>query len=162
MQIPRLPLIVSIASTLMFVGCATAPSAPSAPIQTTRTFAMPLDKVWGAVVSEISADCPIQSVDKASGLITSQMMSFGGGFGGYKTLQQYAYEPKAFLATYTGGARGSLTFFVNSNDGANTTVRATARFEGFEDNVSKSWQPWQSNGALEQKYLNKIAAVLGQ
>jgi hypothetical protein len=156
----RAPLF-ALSITLLLTGCATAPKGPATPLPTSRTFSAPFDKVWGAVVAEVSADCPVQSVEKSSGLITTQMMSFGGGFGGWQTLQRYAYEPRAFLATWTGGARGNLTFYVSSPDATKTTIRVTARFEGFEDNVSKSWHPWQSNGVLENQYLDKISRAIG-
>jgi len=141
-------------------GCATQ-TAPVAPRPTSRTYSVPFDQVWGSVVSEVSAVCPVQSIEKSSGLITTQMMSFGGGYSGWQTLRGYAYEPKIFLSTWNGGARCSLTFYVSSVDGTNTSVRVTGRFEGFEDNVTHGWQFWQSNGAYENQFLDKFATTLG-
>ena len=156
----RAPLL-ALSIALLLTGCATGPQDRATPLATSRSYAAPFDKVWGALVAEVSADCPVQNVDKASGLITSQQMSFGGSYGGWRTLEIYAYQPKAFLATWTGGTRGSLTFYVSSADPTNTTIRVTARFEAFEDNVSKSWHTWESNGVLENKYLGKVSRAIG-
>lgn len=152
--------VIAVSAALLLTSCVTAPQGPTSPLPTSRTFSQPFDKVWGTVVSEVSADCPIQSIEKASGLLTTRDVSLGDGFTGQASLYRYGYAPRILLATWTGGARCSLSFYVSSSDSNSTTLRVTARIEGFEDNVTKSWQPWESNGVLENQYLDKISGAI--
>src|ERR1700722_14027920 len=91
---------------VVLVGCVTP--QPVTPVQTTRTFPASYDKVWGTIVSELSADYPIQNVEKASGLITTQQLSLASGWGAETTLERYAYSPGIILGTYNN-AQCSLT-----------------------------------------------------
>lgn len=155
-------MFVGFVCILLMNGCVTTQPVYTSPLDTSRTFNSSYDKVWGVLVSELSASYPIQTIDKSSGLIATQMVSMGSGFAGWNMLKQYAYEPKALLATWAGGARCRLNFFVQGIDDQSTTVRVTGHFEGFEDNVSKSWHVWQSRGVLESSLLDKVSYALGQ
>lgn len=143
---------------MALAGCVTP--QPVSPVQTTRTFPANYDRVWGTIVSELSADYPIQNVDKASGLITTQPLTLASGlWDSEDKLKQYAYSPGIILGTYNN-AQCSLTVFVSKSDETNTSVRVTARFQGFENNVTQSWQTWQSNGVMENQFLDKIGQLL--
>ena len=118
-----------------------------------------MTKVWAIIVSELSADYPIQNVDKASGLITTQELTLGTGFSAEDDLRHYAYSPGVILGTYNN-AQCSLTVFVSKSDETSTNVRVTGRFQGYENNVTQSWQTWQSKGVMESQFLDKIGNLL--
>ena len=143
---------------LLFAGCATAPT-PAPPLPTERTYARPFDKVWNVIVAGVSADYPVQAVDKASGLLETRQASILDGSTPSKTLKKYGYDPKILLEAWTG-TRCSLTFYVFSPNPSNTVVRVTARIEGFDDNITHNWQPWASNGVLENQYLDRFSSAL--
>jgi hypothetical protein len=48
-----------------------------------------------------------------------------------------------------------------TSKGSSTTVRITARFTGFESNVTHSWMEWPTRGVLENFLLDRIANDLG-
>ena len=70
-------------------------------------------------------------------------------------LEKYAYQPTNFLGTW-GAGRALLSIFV-SFQGETTTVRITAHFAGFENNVSNSWIEWPTRGVMENLLLDRIA-----
>jgi hypothetical protein len=142
--------IILIVAIFILVGCAT----PSGVIQlqTTRTFTQPYDRVWGAVVASVSGNYPLQVIEKASGILETQMVTL-------PTLAEYANEPSVFLSCW-GSSRGRLAFYVQSVDQTNTTVRVTGHFEGFEYNTTKTWYVWPSRGVLENNILNAVATNL--
>ena len=134
----KLSLIIA-GAILLFAGCATAPT-PAPPLPTARTYPRPFDQVWNVIVAEVSADYPVQAVDKASGLIETRDAPIIDGSNPAKTLKKYGYDPKIFLEAWTV-TRCNLTFYAFSPDPSNTVVRVTARIEGFENDVTHNWQP---------------------
>ena len=73
-------------------------------------------------------------------------------------LKEYAHRPSNILGTWDAG-RALLSFFANSQD-SSTTVRITAHFSGFENNVTHSWMEWPTKGVLENVLLDRIAKDL--
>ena len=73
-------------------------------------------------------------------------------------LKEYAHRPPNILRTWDVG-RALLSFFANSQ-GSSTTVRITARFSGFENNVTHSWMEWPTKGVEENVLLDRIAKDL--
>ena len=107
----------------------------------------------------MSAKGTIKNIDKASGLITTEPFQVGSGLGiTLNALQQYAYQPPNVLGTW-GAGRGELSVLV-TRAGEGTKVRVTARFSGFENNVSQAWMEWPSKGILENQLLDEIGAAL--
>jgi len=85
-------LPLSLPAILLICSCATTPTPQTdPPKETSRVFNAPYDKVWSAVVAELSADYPIKNSDKSSGLITTEDVTFGASFGGWSSLRQVAY-----------------------------------------------------------------------
>ncbi|MGO9246876.1 MAG: hypothetical protein ACLPT4_12790 [Verrucomicrobiia bacterium] len=138
---------------LAAMGCATAPVAP--PLDTTRVYNAPYEKVWASVVSEVSAEYPIKNIDKTSGLIASDPVSLSGA----RALTNAGYAPQVLLAIW-GDSRARVTAFVSKLDDERTKVRLTLHLEGFEFNATKSWYVWQSNGTLENALLDRIQSNL--
>jgi hypothetical protein len=62
--------------------------------------------------------------------------------------------------TFTINGRIVLSFLATSK-GSWTTVRITARFTGFENNITHSWMEWPTKGVLENFLLDRIANDLG-
>jgi hypothetical protein len=141
---------------ILLFGCATPQPPPPVP---EVTFEAPFDKVWAGVVREISDEYPLQVIEKQSGVLQSQMVNIGSGLMTETTLRRYGISPGVLLTTWSS-ARCSLSVFVKSVDEKHTSVRIRAHLEGFEDNVTKSWQAWPSRAVLEQQLLNKISATL--
>jgi len=154
----RLLRFLCVIAPLLFQGCVSTQRIIPAP-DTKQNFNQPFDKVWGAIVGELSAEYPFQVVDKQSGIIQTQLISIGSGFGSLRVLQRYAIEPRMFLATWSS-ASASLSVYVKAVNETNTMVRITGHFQGFENNVTHSLQPWQSNGTLENQVLASITKNL--
>jgi hypothetical protein len=142
---------------LSLIGCATQPSQPLPTPEASATLDAPFDKVWGAVVGEIVNEYPVQVIEKQSGVLQSQMVNIGSGFGAEGLLGRYGTSPGIFLATWSG-ARASLSAFVKPVDDNHTSVRIRGHFEGFENNVTQSWQVWRSKAILEGQILDRVSA----
>jgi hypothetical protein len=101
----------------------------------------------------------IKTIDKTNGLITTEPLKMGSGLMSEILLKLYAHRPSKFLGTWDDG-RTVLSFLATSK-GSSTTVRITARFTGFESNVTHSWMEWPTRGVLENFLLDHIANDLG-
>jgi hypothetical protein len=143
----------------LFTGCETAPHTGSTSLPTSRTFHASFDKVWDALVSEISAFAVIKTTDKTNGLITTEPINVGKGLMSEMVLKEYAYRPPNILGRWDAG-RAVLSIFVSSH-GSSTTVRITAHFVGFEGNVIQSWTEWPTRGVLENVLLDRVAKDVG-
>ena len=91
-------------------------------------------------------------------MITTGPLSVGTGLMSEMVLKEYAHRPPNILGTWDAG-RALLSFFANSQ-GSSTTVRITAHFSGFENNVTHSWMEWPTKGVLENVLLDRIAKDL--
>jgi hypothetical protein len=143
----------------LFIGCVTVPEGGHTSLPTSRKFHAGFDKVWGLLVSEISAFAVIKTIDKTRGLIITEPLNVGAGLMSEMVLKEYAHRPPNILGTWDAG-RAFLSIFANSQ-GSSTTVRITARFAGFEGNVTHSWMEWPTRGVLENVLLDRIAKHLG-
>jgi hypothetical protein len=151
-------ILVSAVTLFLFTGCVIVPKGGYKSLPTSRTFHAGFDRVWGILVSEISTFAAIKTIDKASGLITTES-NVGTGLMSEMVLKVYAHRPPNILGTWDAG-RVLLSFFANSQ-GSSTTVRITAHFAGFESNVIHSWMEWPTRGVLENFLLDRIANDLG-
>jgi hypothetical protein len=152
-------ILLSVVTLFLFTGCVTVPEGGYTSLPTSRRFHAGFDRVWGVLVSEISAFATIKTIDKTSGLITTEPLNVGTGMMSEIVLKKYAYRPPNLLGTW-GAGRAVLSFYANSQ-GSSTTVRITAHFAGFEDNVTHSWMEWPTRGVLENMLLDLIAKDIG-
>jgi hypothetical protein len=152
-------ILFSAVMLFLLAGCETAPEGSYTSLPTSRTFHAGFDRVWGALVSEISAFAVIKTIDKANGLITTEPLNVGRGLMSEMVLKVYAHRPRNILGTWNAG-RAVLSIFANSR-GSSTMVRITARFAGFEENVTHSWMEWPTSGVLENMLLDRIAKDIG-
>jgi len=148
-------LLFSSVALFLFAGCVTVPEGAHTSLPTSRTFHAGFDRVWGVLVSEISSFAVIETIDKTSGLITTGPLKVGTGLMSEMVLKEYAHRPTNILGTWDAG-RAVLTILAKSQ-GSSTTVRITAHFTGFENNVAHSWIEWPTKGALENVLLDRIA-----
>ena len=143
----------------LFTSCVTVRERGDTSLPTWRTFHARFDRVWGVLVSEISSFAVIKTIDKTNGLITTEPLKMGSGLMSEILLKLYAHRPSKFLGTWDDG-RTVLSFLATSK-GSWTTVRITARFTGFENNITHSWLEWPTKGVLENFLLDRIANDLG-
>ena len=152
-------ILFSAVMLFLFAGCATVPKGGYTSLPTSRTFHIGFDRVWGVLVSEISSFAVIETIDKTNGLITTGPLKMSSGLMSEILLKLYARRPSSFLGTWDDG-RAVLSFLVTAKR-SSTTVRITARFTGFENNVTHSWMEWPTRGVLENFLLDRIANDLG-
>ena len=139
----------------LFTGCVTVRERGDTSLPTWRAFHARFDRVWGVLVSEISSFAVIKTIDKTNGLITTEPLKLGSGLMSEILLKLYAHRPSNVVGTWDD-ARAVLSFSATSK-GSSTTVRITARFTGFESNVTHSWIEWPTKGVLENFLLDRIA-----
>jgi hypothetical protein len=147
------------AMLFLFTGCVIGPEGGHTSLSTSRTFHASFDRVWSVLVSEISTFAVIKKIDRTNGLITTEPVKMGSGLMSEILLKLYAHRPSKFLGTWDDG-RTALSFLATSK-GSWTTVRITARFTGFEGNITHSWIEWPTKGVLENFLLDQIANDLG-
>ena len=152
-------IVFSAITLFLFAGCVSGPNGGSTALPTSRTFHAGFDRVWGALVSEISTIAEIKTIDKTNGSLTTGPIRVGTGLMAEIVLKEYAYRPPNILGTWDRG-RAVLSISANPR-GASTTVRITAQFWGFENNVTHSWIEWPTKGVLENLLLDRIAKDLG-
>jgi hypothetical protein len=152
-------IVFSAVVLFLFAGCVTVPKDGYTSLSASRTFHAGFERVWGALVSEISTIAVIKTLDKTNGLITTGPIRVGTGLMSEVVLREYAHRPTNILGTWDRG-RAVLSISANSQ-GSSTTVRITARFAGFENNVTHSWMEWPTKGVLENVLLDRIAKDIG-
>jgi len=152
-------IVFSAIMLFLFAGCVPSPNGGSTVLPTSRTFHAGFDRVWGALVSEISTIAEIKTTDKTNGSLTTGPIRVGTGLMSEIILKEYAHRPRNILGTWDAG-RGVLSVSANSR-GSSTTVRITAHFEGFENNVTHSWMEWPTKGVLENVLFDRIAKDIG-
>jgi hypothetical protein len=143
----------------LFTGCVTVPAGRYSSLPTSRTFHTGFDRVWGVLVSEISAFAEIETIDKADGLIKTGPLKVSSGLMSEIVLKEYAHRPQNILGSWDAG-RAVLSIFAKSQN-SSTMVQITAHFMGFESNVARSWVEWPTKGVLENFLLDRIAKDLG-
>ena len=97
----------------VFTSCVTVRERGDTSLPTWRTFHAKFDRVWGALVSEISSFAVIKTIDKTNGLITTEPLKMGSGLMSEILLKLYAHRPSKFLGTWDDG-RTVLSFLATS------------------------------------------------
>ncbi len=148
-----------LASLVLATGCAT-PQPPQA-IQTTERFSATKDQVWHLVLSEIGLNYPVSSIEKDSGLITTDFVSLPAGM--YNSeMGRWVQKPNAGMFATFNGLRMKMNILVSETTPATTTVTVRAHFEAYENNVHKQWIACPSNGTIEIELFTLIRASLPQ
>jgi tetratricopeptide (TPR) repeat protein len=109
------------------------------------------DQTWSALVSTLAENqLPIKVVEKESGLIGTDFVSFKGD------VKDYAYHPSNLLGSWVSG-RYSLNIQVTKLTPDSTRVTINSHIEGWETET-KNWYVCDSNGTLEADIFSKIKA----
>ena len=154
-----LPIVIGLA-VLLLSGCTKSPPITEPVIQE-QVFQADFDVTWHAIIDALSdGNYPIQSIEKESGLVTTQFVVFTQGIGAKSQIDRIAAVPGMFLGTWSAG-RYSLSIFATSITGG-TRVRIKAHVEAYENNVSYTWHVCQSRGVLEGSILNVIGTKLAE
>ena len=153
----------------LMVGCVSTPP-PEPPQPTDQTFDAPKATVWPLVISEVSLKFPVKVVEKDSGLIQTDSVSVPPA-----DMERWATIPvhgrwvsgasmvlgQSVLSLYER-LRMNLTVIVSEPEPGKTHVTVRPHFEGFynDNNITRSWVAFKSNGSLEHRMLTDIAAQL--
>lgn len=156
MKSPSLVLLSTL-SVLWLAGCATP--APTAPAQrTTAVISAPKEKVWPLIVAEVGLKYPVKSVEKDSGLLTTDFVSLQAGLYN-RDASQWVNPPKVLLGVWNG-LRMRMSVLTIEPEPGKTTVTINCHFEARETNVVKDWVIAETNGAIENGILTRIEKQL--
>jgi hypothetical protein len=135
-------------------GCASVAVRPT--IQDTEIINAPFDTVWKAMVGTLAEQSiPIQSIDKASGDVTTKFVIFAYGNRTEKEIDNLAVKPAGWMHDWCAG-RHKLDIFVTESGTNETTVKVTTHFEAFENNIERTWMVCYSNGVIEKQLFVAI------
>lgn len=143
---------------LAAAGCATAPPPTNVKIEDTRIYVAPFDKTWGAAVATLAEKgLEIESIDKASGLLTTKFYVLAGASRrGTKNVPtevgRVAYKPFSMFGMWNS-VQYKANLFMTS-EGSSTKVKVTAKIEGTDG--SNIGRDLQSKGVLEGEILEAI------
>jgi hypothetical protein len=138
-------------------GCVSAPPAPK--LSTTRLYSAPKDRVWPLIVAEIAPKYSTKAIEKASGLLTTDVVSIPGDLNGFGDWP-ICYRPRGMFLPVWSELRMNMTVLASEPEPGKTSVSITIHYEAFESNATKSWVICESNGRLEDQILNAIGAKL--
>lgn len=125
--------------------------------QNTFQLSATYDKAWKAAVASISEkSLPIKTIDKESGVISTEIVIFADGYDVKKNIDAFAKRPPVtydFAEQWTKGKYSFHLFMEQTGDAL--TVRIVPLIEGMEDN---KWYQCYSKGVLEKEIFDSIAA----
>jgi hypothetical protein len=125
-------------------------------IKNTEVINAPFDDVWRSTIEVISdlPGLPIETIEKESGLITTQMTNIN-----INDINEWAVKPSIFLGIWAGG-RCKISVYTAPVNESTTKLKISTHFEALESYMTKSWHTCYSNGKLEEKLLGLIKAKL--
>lgn len=142
--------VLVILGLLMLSGCTTMP-INSSPAKQEEVFNLSFDDVWKQVVEVLSDEnYPIESIEKDSGLITTEFISTGGD-----QIQRIARLEKGMFFAWTTGSY-KLNIFVVSIDDSHTRVKINPYIKAY-NYILESWkQRASSTGLIERSIFRRI------
>ncbi len=154
-KIKKLSLMLSLASLVFLVGCATVDEIVIEPFDKSVTVETDFEDVWSTLVRFMSTnDISIQTIEKDSGLIALR----GENLSPDVIRQLCDAQAGLFAAINSGGATGSIT--VVDDDGfitVNVNTRFTATYYNTMSNPpTYSTRNCNSRGQFEKSVLNSI------
>jgi hypothetical protein len=118
--------------------------------------ALPVDRVWPTVVSEIQSRYAIAAIDEGNRCLTTHVFPVEVGRENLY-MGRYVLRPRPWPTfAMWHGLRARLAIRIVANGTDASVVAITACYEAFEDNVIGGWVPVESNGCLEQETLQII------
>ena len=145
----------------LVAGCQTTPVSKPI-IKDEEVFNYPYETVWKSIVKVFAQNrYPIKAIEKDSGLITSDWISFQKvNYSMTGSKHPYAVMPSNLYMMIWKNARGTITAYVTNTSENTTTVQIIVHIEAYEDNVSKQWHACYSKGVLENKIFQDIRMSL--
>lgn len=148
---------------IILSACALATVPKPESFERKQIFPFPFAKTWASTV-EVMADgeWPVESIEKDSGLITTEFVNTGSDVGNKYT--DCPLGPRG--VTGFSQRRGKLSILVKSISENDTSVRINTHFEAFKGGGSllggeAGWMLCNSTGLVEMDIFNKIKATLG-
>ena len=141
---------------LMLAACATSPVPRQ--IQNSFPIEQPFEKVWQAVIETFAElNLPIMNMEKASGLITTDWISFRG----QKNETGYCSCGSAGYPFHEQDRRGKFNVYVKTVSIGSYEIKVNAVFEQFSvDVISSSGatriRPCVSTGNLEKEIFDLV------
>lgn len=152
--------VVTILAILVFiVGCVTHPTRVV--IEDSEEFNAPFDKVWDALVATISElSLPIKAVEKDSGILATESVTFADGYSTDRELKQVATYPTGFLTRERAAYR--LSIYAEKLDQNITRVRITSNIQVLCKSMGEyTWYSCHSNGTIERNLFSSIKQKIG-
>lgn len=144
---------------MLLTGCVTVTNYEKDILPTARTFDAPRDKVWQAVVAEVGTKYPVKSIEKDSGLLTTDFVSVPAGQMnaemGKWVMPPSVDQPMAIW----NGLKVSLSVMVLEPQAGKTSVNIRSHYEAYF-HQGKQWFVCESNGRREQSILDAIGSGL--
>lgn len=121
-----------------------------------------LETVWAAAIRTLGQKgILIQTIDKTSGIISTDEYSYvSGGSGTNKVLDEYVYLPSIMFASWSRGV-AKFNLYITAIDANKTKVNLTPHFTACNVQTANyvsfcEWYETPSKGLLETKLLQEI------
>ena len=146
---------------LLFIcGCAVSQPQVHPPVKNSEILQYAYDQVWPAALQTVSSmGLPIITAEKESGLISTQSVQLKGSFNIPARIKRVAYLSAGILEAWND-ARYSLNITIKKIDEQSSEITVTPYIEGFENNISRAWVSYPSNGVIEQEVTEAIKSRL--
>lgn len=153
-------LMVLIAVSMLILGCATG-KIIIPDIQNDFELHSDFDTVWSAVIeSLVETPASIESVEKVSGLITTNFIMFFNSYAERLELDRLAEKPDYnFLAKWMKG-RLKYNIFVKSISDTLTRIKITSYMEALVGGIAPGWEVVYSKGIVEDDLHKLIRSKL--
>jgi hypothetical protein len=144
--------------SIFLVGCATVKPG----ITETRTFTGSFDDVWRATVQTLAERAlPVSSLEKDSGLITTDLHIIDYSFFGEKTPENIAVPPNVALGIWEN-PEYSVKALLSSEGPNRTRVKINTHIKAFERNMTDAWYVCYSNGIIEKNIMDAIQSKVDE
>lgn len=145
------------------MGCASVPDVPREPQRTSAVIDAPKDKVWPLLVEEIGSKYPIQSTEKESGLITTQVVKMPVARGNTLSFKRYIFMPHLYPVlsrpSNYEGLKMNMRITTTESEPGKTMITINAYYEILENGkmvMSSYAMKADSNGSVENQILTNI------
>ena len=146
--------------SIILLGCATG-KVIIPEIQNDFKINAEYDDVWSAVIETLAEmSAPIKSIEKESGLVTTDFVNFFSGYNQSAELDRIAEKPNyGILASWSRG-RYKFNVFVRAKDDGQTAVKITTHIEAYENIINDDWFVCHSKGVIENELFESITSNL--
>jgi hypothetical protein len=137
---------------VFMMGCATLPGQGQ-PQRTSAVINGPMEKVWPLLVEEVGSNYPIQTLNKESGLITTQIVNMPVIRENISSFQKYVFSGKSRYEKL----RMNMHVTAKESVPGKVSISIIAHYEAYAS-INYPWRPVPSNGSVENQILTSIEA----